>query len=133
MIIIVACAVAGVVTVILVGAGQAPSPVSLRAQTADYHVRLDLDGASLGRRIATVHVAGADGRPVAPADIDVRATMSTMGMTGELLRARQIAPGRYEANGELFSMLGDWTVTVRISKPGPNPTQEALFAVTAVP
>jgi hypothetical protein len=133
-IIIVACVVAaGVAAVILVGAGRAPKPVSLHADTGEYHVFLDLDGASLGRRTATIEVVSEDGRPVAPADIDIRASMQTMRMTTPQLPARQIAPGRYEASGELFTMLGDWMVIVRISEPGSKSPQEAVFTVTAVP
>jgi YtkA-like len=132
-IIIVACAATAVIAGIWVSTGRAPAQVSLRAETADYHVRLDLDGASLGSRTATIEVLTEGGKPVANAAIDVRTAMPAMGMPGALLPARQTAPGRYEASGELFTMLGDWTVTVRISEPGPRSTQEAVFAVRAVP
>jgi YtkA-like len=133
LIAIVICAAAGVAAVVLTGVGRGPTPVSLRADTADYHVRLDLDSASLGRRTATVQVAGADGRPVTAAEVDVRMAMTAMRMTGEPLRAGPTAPGRYEVNDDLFTMLGDWTVTVRISMPGSTSTQEAVFTVKAVP
>lgn len=133
LIAIVVCVAAGIAAVVLTGVGRPPPPVSLRADTADYHVRLDLDSASLGRRTATVQVARADGRPVTAADVDVRMAMSAMRMTGEPLRARPTAPGRYEVSDDLFAMLGDWTVIVRISIPGSTSTQEAVFTVKAVP
>jgi len=133
LIAIVICAAAVVSAVILTGVDRAPTPVSLHANTADYHVRLDLDSASLGRRTATVQLAGADGRPVTAADVDVRVAMSAMRMTREPLRARPTAPGRYEVDDDLFTMLGDWTVTVRVSVAGSTSPQEAVFPVKAVP
>jgi hypothetical protein len=130
---IVACAAAAVIAGILVSPGRDPVPASLRAETADYHVRLDLDGTSLGRRTATIEVLTKGGRPVDNATIDLRTAMPTMRMTGAQLRAPQTAPGRYEAAGDLFTMLGDWTVIVRISEPGVGSAQEAAFPVRAVP
>lgn len=134
LIIIVACAVAVLVAVVLVGTGRAPTAISLRAATADYQVRLDLDSASRGRRTATVEVLTDGGQPVVNAQVSIHTAMPAMTrMPGVRLPARQVAPGRYEANGELFTMLGDWTVTVRISEPGSRSAQDAAFPVRAVP
>src|SRR5215470_450756 len=126
------CGITAVLAVVLVGGGRAPKSVSMSANTADYRVGLDLDAASLGRRAVTIRVDGTDGRPVAPADVDVRTSMRSMHMDGVQLAARPTGPGRYEAGGDLFPMLGEWSVVVRISRPG-SAAQEAVFTVTAVP
>ena len=54
-------------------------------------------------------------------------------MSGPSVIARRVGDGRYEAEGEVFTMLGDWTVTVRIEGPGSQPAEQAQFTVEAVP
>jgi hypothetical protein len=140
-IVVAACAVVGISALLLFGAQLAPKPITLRAETmalagradtAAYHVRLDLDGATLGRRAVTVEVADAADRPVA-AQVELRTSMPGMGMVGPSVLVERTGPGRYEASGDLFTMLGDWTITVRVSEPGSASPQEAVFTVTVVP
>ena len=140
-IVIAACAVVGIGALVLFGAQLAPKPITLRAETmalagraetAAYHVRLDLDGATLGRRVVSVEVADAADQAVA-AQVDLHTSMPEMRMVGPAVRMEQTGPGRYEASGDLFTMLGDWTVTVRVSEPGSASPQEAVFTVTVVP
>ena len=47
------------------------------------------------------------------------------------LVADEIEPGRYQATGELFTMLGEWTLTVRVESAGAD--DEATFTIEADP
>jgi len=131
-IVVAASVILGIGALVLVGAQLAPKPITLQGETAAYHVRLDLDAATLGRRVVTVEVADAADQAVA-AQVDLHTSMPEMRMVGPAVRMEQTGPGRYEASGDLFTMLGDWTVTVRVSEPGSASPQEAVFTVTVVP
>jgi hypothetical protein len=122
-------ALAVIVAVVFAGACSQPQPQSLQADTASYHVQLDLDAASLGRRTATIEITDARGDPVDADQVVVTPIMAEMGMTRPDLVADEIEPGRYRATGELFSMLGEWTLTVRVEKAGAD--DEATFTVKA--
>jgi YtkA-like len=124
-------ALAVIVAVAFAGACSQPQPQSLQADTASYHVQLDLDAASLGRRTATIEVTDARGDPVDADQVVVTPVMAEMGMTRPALVADEVEPGRYRATGELFSMLGEWTLTVRIESAGAD--DEATFTVKADP
>ena len=115
--------------VVFAGACSHPAPRSLRADTASYHVRLDLDAASLGRRTATIEITDSRGDPVDASQVVVTPVMARMGMTRPALVADELEPGRYRATGELFSMLGEWRLTVRVEKAGAG--DEATFTVKA--
>src|SRR5262245_48779153 len=107
-------ALAVIMAVAFAGACSQPPPQSLQADTPSYHVELDLDAASLGRRTATIEVTDARGDPVDADEIVLTPVMAEMGMTRPALVADEIEPGRYRATGELFSMLGEWILNVRI-------------------
>lgn len=126
---------ATVVLVAVVGACSQPAPVSREAETPSFHVQLDLDGASLGRRTASVRVTGSDRNPVAAEQVVVSTAMPDMDMPGPTVVADEIESGRYEATGELFPMLGEWDLTVRIEETGASEdeVEEATFTIEAVP
>jgi hypothetical protein len=124
---------AAVALVVIAAACQEPEPLSLESETQSYRVQLDLDGASLGRRTATIEVTDATRRPVAAEQVVLSAVMDEMDMSGPTVIARRVGDGRYEAEGEVFTMLGDWTVTVRVEGPGSQPAEQAQFTVEAVP
>lgn len=124
-------ALAVIVAVAFAAACSQPQPQTLQADTPSYHVQLDLDAASLGRRTATIEVTDARGDPVDADQVVVTPVMAEMGMTRPALVADEIEPGRYRATGELFSMLGEWTLTVRIESAGAD--DEATFTVKAEP
>ena len=44
--------------------------------------------------------------------------MAQMGMAAPEATAQMVAPGRYQAKGEFFSMVGEWRVDVRIDANG---------------
>ena len=117
--------------VVFAGACSQPAPRSLRADTASYHVRLDLDAASLGRRTATIEITDSRGDPVDASQVVVTPVMARMGMTRPALVADELEPGRYRATGELFSMLGEWTLSVRVESAGAHDV--ATFKVDADP
>jgi hypothetical protein len=122
---------ATIVAVALAGACTQPQPQSLQADTPSYHVQLDLDAASLGQRTATIEITDTRGDPVDAEQVVVTPTMAEMGMTRPTLVADEIEPGRYQATGELFTMLGEWTLTVRVESAGAD--DEATFTVEADP
>jgi hypothetical protein len=113
------------------GACSQPQPQSLQADTPSYHVQIDLDAASLGRPTATIEITDARGEPVDADQVVVTPVMAEMGMTRPALVADELEPGRYRATGELFSMLGEWTLTVRVERAGAD--DEATFTVEADP
>lgn len=122
---------AAIVAVAFAGACGQPQPQSLQADTASYHVQLDLDAASLGQRTATIEITDSRGDPVDAEEVVVTPAMAAMGMTGETLVANEIEPGRYRATGALFTMLGEWTLTVRVESAGTD--DEATFTVETDP
>lgn len=113
------------------GACSQPQPQSLQADTASYHVQLDLDAASLGQRTATIEITDSRGDPIDAEEVVVTPAMASMGMTGPTLAADEIEPGRYQATGALFTMLGEWTLTVRVEGAGAD--DEATFTVETDP
>jgi len=124
-------ALAVIAAVAFAGACSQTQPQSLQADTASYHVQLDLDAASLGRRTATIEITDARGDPVDADQVVVTPVMPEMAMTRPELVADEIEPGRYRATGELFSMLGEWTLTVRVERAGAD--DKATFTVEADP
>jgi hypothetical protein len=54
-------------------------------------------------------------------------------MTGPSVVAEEIEPGRFEAKGELFTMLGEWNLAVRVEGGSADPDEQAMFTVEAVP
>jgi len=124
-------AIAAIAVVAVAAACSQPPPQSLQADTASYHVQLDLDAASLGRRTATIEITDAQGDPVDADQVVDTPVMTEMGMTRPALVADELEPGHYRATGELFSMLGEWTLTVRVEAAGTD--DEATFTVKADP
>ncbi len=56
--------------------------------------------------------------------------MRDMGMASPEITAQMVAPGRYEAKGELFNMLGTWELDVRVGAGGAEETAIFTFDVT---
>jgi len=68
----------------------------------------------LGPAVVLVTLTGADGLPVAGAQVELEGNMTHAGMVPVLAPAVEIEPGRYR--GELeFTMTGDWFILVRAS------------------
>jgi hypothetical protein len=94
------------------------SGITQTSQTQRYQLQLTLDGLGFGQRTATVEVRDSSGQPVAADQVVLAPVMQTMGMAAPEIVAQSIAPGRYQAKGEFFSMLGQWEVDVRVSAGG---------------
>ena len=47
--------------------------------------------------------------------------------------ADEIETGRFEAEGEFFTMLGKWTLAVRIEGGGATSDEQAVFTLEAIP
>lgn len=88
------------------------------SQTDRYTVQLSLDGTGFGQRTATVEIADASGQPVSAADVVIAPVMEEMGMAAPEVIAQPLAPGRYQAQGELFSMIGRWRLNVHVRSDG---------------
>ena len=116
---------------IIVSACGESAPVSQMGQTQRYKIQFSLDGTGLGERIATIALSDLGGQPIAAEQVAVLPTMQQMGMTSPEVVAQQVAPGRYQAKSEFFTMLGDWEVGVRVKDRGIEET--ATFKIHATP
>jgi hypothetical protein len=79
-----------------------------------YAVTVALDQARTGAVRADVR---AEDRTSAAGSVDsvwLSAAMPVMGHATPEIPARQRAPGRFAARGELFAMPGDWELAVRV-------------------
>jgi hypothetical protein len=92
--------------------------VTQTSQTQRYIVKLTLDSLSFGQRTATIEVQDSGGQPASADEVVLSPVMQAMGMASPEVVAQQVAPGRYQAQGEFFSMLGQWEVDVRVSAGG---------------
>jgi hypothetical protein len=94
------------------------SGLTQTSQTQRYQLQLTLDGLGFGQRTATIEVRDSGGQPVAVDQVVLAPVMEQMGMASPEIVAQSVAPGRYQAQGEFFSMLGQWEVDVRVSAGG---------------
>jgi hypothetical protein len=106
------------------------SSVTKTDQTEHYAVPLTLDGLGFGERQATVELRDAAGNPADANVVVIASVMRQMGMAAPEATARQVAPGRYQANGEFFSMLGTWEIDVRIDNGSSEEVATFMFDVT---
>ena len=99
-------------------AGCGGSGITETSRTEHYNVQLSLDGAGFGERTATIDVSDLSGKPVSADQVVLSSVMQQMGMASPEVTAQPVAPGRYQARGEFFSMVGEWNVAVRVSAGG---------------
>ncbi len=71
---------------------------------------------SVGPADITVRLSDGSGAAVKGATVEVEGNMSHAGMVPVLADAREVAPGRYEADLR-FTMAGDWVILVRAALP----------------
>jgi hypothetical protein len=100
-------------------------------QTEHYKVQLTLDGTGFGERTATIEVSDLAGQPVTADQVVLSPIMEVMGMASPEQIAQPLAPGRYQAKGEFFSMIGEWDVDVRVTAGGAEETARFKAQVTA--
>ncbi len=70
----------------------------------------------VGTGTVTLKLADAAGKPLTGAGIIIEGNMSHPGMKPEFGKAREIAPGRYQAPLE-FTMAGDWVILIHVTFP----------------
>jgi hypothetical protein len=104
--------------VLLLSACAGGSAVTQSARTEHYTVQLSLDGVGFGPREALVEVRDAAGNPVAADEVVLAPVMRQMGMASPEAAAQALAPGRYRATGDFFSMIGEWEIDVRVRAGG---------------
>jgi hypothetical protein len=106
------------------------SGITQTGQTEDYNIQLSLDGVDFGEHTATIDVSDRGGQPVTAEQVVLAPLMESMGMASPEQTAKPIGPGRYQARGEFFSMLGEWDVDVRVSAGGKEETMRFKVQVT---
>jgi hypothetical protein len=106
-------------------------PVQQVAETPNYKVQLNLDGTGLGPRTATIEVHRSNSQPLSDAQVVLMPMMRDMAMSSPKVTAEQRAPGQYQAQGEFFTMLGDWELDVQVRADGLD--EIASFKVRATP
>ncbi|HJZ46666.1 MAG TPA: FixH family protein [Roseiflexaceae bacterium] len=105
------------------------SGITQTTQTERYNVEMTLDSASFGERTATIRLNDRSGQPATVDQVVLAPVMISMGMASPELTAQPSGPGRYQAKGEFFSMLGEWQVSVRVSAGGKDDTARFMFQV----
>jgi nitrogen fixation protein FixH len=105
------------------------SGITQTAQTERYTIALTLDSASFGERTATIAVNDRSGQPAAVDQVVLATVMPSMGMAVPDMTAQPTAPGRYQLKGDLFSMVGEWQVNVRVNAAGKQDTAQFVFQV----
>lgn len=103
------------VSLVLAGCriGQPPAPTS----SVNMTLEIEPNSPSVGPSHLTVTLTDPAGQPVEGAAVQIEGAMSHAGMSPRWAKARAAANGRYEAPF-IWSMGGDWTVTVTASLPG---------------
>lgn len=75
-----------------------------------------------------VKITGADGKPVAGAEVETVLTMVEMDHGEFKETAKQVKPGVYETS-QKFIMVGDWQIEVRAKKGAQSATQKFRYEV----
>jgi len=105
-----------VIAALLAGCGG--SGFAQTVDTDSYRVQLSLDGVDFDQHTATISVQDKSGQPAAVDQVVVAPLMESMGMASPEQTARPLGDGRYQVQGQFFSMLGDWEFDVRLSSGG---------------
>jgi hypothetical protein len=72
--------------------------------------------ARVGDVTITINMKDGSEKPIAGATVKLEGNMSHAGMSPVLAEAKEIGPGRYQANMKL-TMAGDWDVLVLLTLP----------------
>ncbi len=124
-------ALVALVLALLVTLVACASSDHLTAQTASYTVRLALSERRTGERQAIIAIENHGRQPGAIEAVRVLPLMRQHGMASPEVVARPLADGRYQADGVLFSMDGEWQIEVAIDRS--DARELAEFQVTIWP
>jgi hypothetical protein len=88
------------------------------SQQPDVQVTLDVAPKPpvVGAATVTVSLAEQSGAPITGANVNLEGDMSHAGMQSVQAQAREVSPGRYQAEIH-FTMGGDWFVVVHAALP----------------
>ena len=87
-------------------------------KTAHYTIQLGLSGTGFGERTATIQIVDEAGQPASVTQIVVEPVMEQMGMAAPEVVAEPLSSGYYQAKGVVLSMIGEWSVRVRVTAGG---------------
>ncbi len=100
----------------LAACGQ--SGINYLAETESYKVQLNLDDTRFGERTAQITVQPKSGEAAQVEQVYLTPIMEAMGMAGQEQPAQRQGDGSYQVKADLFNMLGEWEVDVRIAGGG---------------
>ncbi|MGL4338920.1 MAG: FixH family protein [Rhodoglobus sp.] len=100
-------------------------------QAGPFTVTLTVDNPTAGTRDAQVRLTDATDTPVSEATVTFSATMASMGHAGQVVRAQPIAAGRYRLDGDLFPMVGQWTIRIGIQRSDQTTVATLPLTITA--
>ncbi|MBF8191394.1 hypothetical protein ITP53_37990 [Nonomuraea sp. K274] len=115
--------VAVAVVLFVVGRSMAAQPVEVSSVGTRYAVTVLIDEPTTEGGAVEVRLDSGDADAVA-----VSAVMPEMGHATPEIAAREPAPGRFLAEGELFPMAGAWEVSIRLD----GPAGEEVLVVKAL-
>jgi Tol biopolymer transport system component/mono/diheme cytochrome c family protein len=114
---------------IALGPRLAPAPAWRETQTIDeLRLTLSLDRAEPGQGTVSLLVQDMAGAPVEGCAAALQFRMTDMDMGQVSVSAAPAAPGRYEARGPFFSMVGNWQIDNTLTCPRRR-TVTAVFGV----
>ncbi|HEU5098463.1 MAG TPA: c-type cytochrome [Roseiflexaceae bacterium] len=130
-VLIVAVAVAGW----LLGRGMRPAAnaVTQKVQAGELQVSLQMDDAALGQRVADIKIADAAGKPVDVAAVRLRFSMIGMDMGTTEIDAQPVGTGHFQAHGQFFTMVGDWSIQATLMRNGKAPLLVPFTTAIAAP
>ncbi len=89
----------------------------LTVQTLSYNVTLTLDERRVGEYPAIITIEHREGAQSSPIEsVSIVPMMRQHGMASPEVVAQPLPDGRYQADGLLFSMDGDWQIEVYIDR-----------------
>lgn len=101
---------------LLAACGQ--SGINYSTETESYKVLLNLDDARFGERTAQITVQDKSGGAAQVEQVYLTPIMEAMGMAGQEQPAQRQGDGSYQVKADMFNMLGEWEVDVRIAGGG---------------
>src|SRR5579859_3768650 len=98
--------------------GRSTPPLATgTAQTANIdglQVTMRLDSAAPGPRVIEVAVQDGSGNPVDVSAVQLHFHMQDMDMGTQATDAQPMGPGRFQAHGDFFTMVGRWQIDATV-------------------
>ncbi len=111
------CAFVALILIAVLILATCASNGPLTVQTLSYNVTLTLDERRVGEYPAIITIERREGTQSSPIEsVSVVPMMRQHGMASPEVVAQPLPDGRYQADGLLFSMDGDWQIEVYIDR-----------------